>query len=47
MEAIEHLEEAGLGVVQKERATRGTAMVSTLYSDNKIYTSITKFVCYN
>ena len=47
VEAIEHLEEAGLGVVQKERATRGTAMVSTLYSDNKIYTSITKFVCYN
>ena len=28
VDAIEHLQEVGLGVVHKERATRGTAMVS-------------------
>ena len=30
MEAIEHLEEAGLGIIHKERGTRGTAMVSVI-----------------
>ena len=28
VDAIEHLEEAGLGIIHKERATRATAMVS-------------------
>lgn len=28
VDAIEYLEEAGLGIIHKERATRGTAMVS-------------------
>ena len=30
VDAIQHLEEAGLGVVHKERATRGTALVSVI-----------------
>ena len=30
VEAIEHLEEAGLGIIHKEWATRGTAMVSVI-----------------
>ena len=28
VDAIEHLQETGLGVVHKERATRGTSLVS-------------------
>ena len=31
VDAIEHLQEAGLGVVHKERATRGTSLVSISY----------------
>ena len=31
VDAIEHLQETGLGVVHKERATRGTSLVSTMY----------------
>ncbi len=31
VDAIGHLEEAGLGVIHKERATRGTALVSIIY----------------
>ena len=31
VDAIEHLQETGLGVVHKERATWGTSLVSTMY----------------
>lgn len=37
MDAIQHLEEAGLGVVHKERATRGTALVSVTCFANMMY----------
>lgn len=32
VDAIEHLEEAGLGIVHRERATRGTALVSITFA---------------
>ena len=31
VDAIEHLQETGLGVVHKERATRGTSLVVLLF----------------
>ena len=34
VDAIEHLEEAGLGIVHRERATRGTALVSITIGAN-------------
>ena len=37
VDAIQHLEEAGLGVVHKERATRGTALVSVTCFANMMY----------
>ena len=36
VDAIEHLEEAGLGIVHRERATRGTALVSITCCLNKL-----------
>lgn len=37
VDAIEHLEEAGLGIVHRERATRGTALVSMFCAIGKIW----------